>query len=73
MSDEIPKEYEVQKEKKEDTVDDDDPGTDDFHGFEDCAGDKSSPAVVALPTGKTRIVLGSSIIDSKLLYMYKDS
>ena len=55
-ADETLKEEEAPEKEREDGAidgDDDDPSTSDFHGFEDCAGDQSVPAVLSPDTGKT--------------------
>ena len=44
-------EKEAPEKEEEDGATDDDPSTSDFHGFEDCAGDRSGPTVLSPDTG----------------------
>ena len=50
---EVPETEAPEKEEEDGAIDDDDddPSTSDFHGFEDCAGDRSGPTVLSPDTG----------------------
>ena len=53
MEEEAPEKEAPEKEEEDGAIDDDDddPSTSDFHGFEDCAGDRSGPTVLSPDTG----------------------
>ena len=56
-ADKTPKEEEApeKEQEKDGAIDDDDPSTSDFHGFEDCPGDQSGPSVLSPDSGKKEI------------------
>ena len=51
MEEEAPEKEAPEKEEEDGAIHDDDPSTSDFHGFEDCAGDRSGPTVLSPDTG----------------------